>query len=128
MVISPLCRNGRCDRQPESPASAAQTQNNTGSGFITLAATLSAVGNIPVAGLTLLIGVDRFMSEARAITNLIGNGVAAVVVSKWERELDARRARDVLNDVATVEAEGYEAGHLEPAAGVPETAATAAER
>ncbi len=53
----------------------------TGGGFITLAATLSAVGNIPVAGLTLLLGVDRFMSEARAITNLIGNGVGAIVVS-----------------------------------------------
>jgi aerobic C4-dicarboxylate transport protein len=56
----------------------------TGGGFITLAATLSAVGNIPVAGLTLLLGVDRFMSEARAITNLIGNGVASVAVSRWE--------------------------------------------
>ena len=95
----------------------------TGGGFITLAATLSAVGNIPVAGLTLLIGVDRFMSEARAITNLIGNGVAAVVVSKWEKELDVGRARDVLNDVASVEAEEYEAGHLDAAAGVPEAAA-----
>jgi aerobic C4-dicarboxylate transport protein len=69
----------------------------TGGGFITLAATLSAVGNIPVAGLTLLLGVDRFMSEARAITNLIGNGVACVAVSKWEGELDTERARKVLN-------------------------------
>ena len=68
----------------------------TGGGFITLAATLSAVGNIPVAGLTLLLGVDRFMSEARAITNLIGNGVATVAVSKWEGELDLERARAVL--------------------------------
>ena len=55
----------------------------------------AAVGNIPVAGLTLLIGVDRFMSEARAITNLIGNGVAAVVVSKWEKELDYRLIKDL---------------------------------
>ena len=69
----------------------------TGGGFITLAATLSAVGNIPVAGLTLLLGVDRFMSEARAITNLIGNGVACVAVSKWEGELDTARAQKVLN-------------------------------
>ena len=99
----------------------------TGGGFITLAATLSAVGNIPVAGLTLLLGVDRFMSEARAITNLIGNGVATVVVSKWEKELDTKRARNVLNDVAVVEAEEYEAGHVEPTAGVPESAAAAAE-
>ena len=69
----------------------------TGGGFITLAATLSAVGNIPVAGLTLLLGVDRFMSEARAITNLIGNGVASVAVSRWEGELDVERARAVLD-------------------------------
>ena len=69
----------------------------TGGGFITLAATLSAVGKIPVAGLTLLLGVDRFMSEARAITNLIGNGVAAVAVSNWEGEFDLARARRVLN-------------------------------
>jgi len=69
----------------------------TGGGFITLAATLSAVGNIPVAGLTLLLGVDRFMSEARAITNLIGNGVASVAVSKWEGELDVEKARRVLD-------------------------------
>jgi aerobic C4-dicarboxylate transport protein len=95
----------------------------TGGGFITLAATLSAVGNIPVAGLTLLIGVDRFMSEARAITNLIGNGVASVVVSKWERELDVDRARAVLGRVAAVEEEEYVAGHVDPGAAVPELAA-----
>jgi aerobic C4-dicarboxylate transport protein len=76
----------------------------TGGGFITLAATLSAVGNIPVAGLALLLGVDRFMSEARAITNLIGNGVAAVVVSKWEGDLDVAKARAVLDDVKAIEA------------------------
>jgi len=69
----------------------------TGGGFITLAATLSVVGNIPVAGLVLLLGVDRFMSEARAITNLIGNGVAAVAVSRWEQEFDLARARRVLD-------------------------------
>ena len=60
----------------------------TGSGFIVLAATLSAVGNVPVAGLALILGIDRFMSEARALTNLIGNGVATVVVGKWCDELD----------------------------------------
>jgi len=60
----------------------------TGSGFIVLAATLSAVGNVPVAGLALILGIDRFMSEARAITNVIGNGVAAVVVAKWTGDLD----------------------------------------
>lgn len=69
----------------------------TGGGFITLAATLSAVGTIPVAGLTLLLGVDRFMSEMRALTNLVGNGVATIVVSKWEKEFDAVRARKVLD-------------------------------
>ena len=60
----------------------------TGSGFITLAATLAVVPSIPVAGLALILGIDRFMSEARSLTNFIGNGVAAVVVSKWDRELD----------------------------------------
>lgn len=60
----------------------------TGSGFITLAATLAAFPMIPVEGIALLIGVDRFMSEARAVTNLIGNGVATVVVSKSEKEFD----------------------------------------
>ena len=60
----------------------------TGSGFITLAATLAVIPSIPVAGLALILGIDRFMSEARAITNFIGNGVATVVVAKWENELD----------------------------------------
>jgi aerobic C4-dicarboxylate transport protein len=82
----------------------------TGGGFITLAATLSAVGNIPVAGLALLLGIDRFMSEARAITNLIGNGVATVVVSRWEGELDVERARRVLDGVSEVEEEELEEG------------------
>jgi aerobic C4-dicarboxylate transport protein len=62
----------------------------TGAGFITLAATLSVVPSVPVAGLALILGIDRFMSEARAITNLIGNGVAAIVVSRWEKELDRK--------------------------------------
>ncbi len=60
----------------------------TGSGFIVLAATLSAVGNVPVGGLALILGIDRFMSEARALTNVIGNGVAAIVVAKWTGDLD----------------------------------------
>ena len=70
----------------------------TGSGFITLAATLSAVPAIPVAGLALLLGVDRFMSEARAITNLIGNAVATIVVARWEGAIDMAHARLVLNE------------------------------
>jgi aerobic C4-dicarboxylate transport protein len=69
----------------------------TGSGFVTLAATFAAIPTIPVAGLALILGIDRFMSEARAITNLIGNGVATVVVSKWENELDVERMKQVLN-------------------------------
>ena len=68
----------------------------TGGGFITLAATLGAIGTVPVAGLALLLGIDRFMSEARAITNLIGNGVATMVVAKWEGALDEQRARSAL--------------------------------
>jgi aerobic C4-dicarboxylate transport protein len=60
----------------------------TGAGFITLAATLAVVPSIPVAGLALILGIDRFMSESRSLTNFIGNGVATVVVSKWEGELD----------------------------------------
>jgi len=60
----------------------------TGSGFITLAALLPVVGNIPVASLALILGIDRFMSEARAITNLIGNSVATIVIAKWEKEID----------------------------------------
>jgi aerobic C4-dicarboxylate transport protein len=63
----------------------------TGAGFITLAATLAVVPTIPVAGMALILGIDRFMSECRALTNFIGNGVAAIVVSKWEHELDHER-------------------------------------
>ena len=62
----------------------------TGGGFITLASTLAATGTIPVEGLVLLLGVDRFMSEARAITNLIGNGVATFVIAKSENALDEK--------------------------------------
>ena len=69
----------------------------TGGGFVTLAATLAAFPAVPVAGLALIVGIDRFMSEARAITNLIGNGVATVVVAKWEKALDVRRMTRILN-------------------------------
>ena len=68
----------------------------TGAGFITLAATLAVVPSIPVAGLALILGIDRFMSEARALTNLIGNGVATVVVARWEGDLDRQRMDEVL--------------------------------
>jgi len=70
----------------------------TGSGFVTLAATLSVIPSIPVAGLALILGIDRFMSEARALTNLIGNCVATVVVAKWENELDMLVARKQLGE------------------------------
>ena len=77
----------------------------TGSGFIVLAATLSAVGGVPVAGLALILGIDRFMSEARALTNLIGNGVATVVVGKWVGDLDTKRMRAQLNNETDTDAE-----------------------
>jgi aerobic C4-dicarboxylate transport protein len=68
----------------------------TGAGFVTLAATLAVVPTIPVAGMALILGIDRFMSECRALTNFVGNGVASVVVSRWEGELDRERLARVL--------------------------------
>jgi aerobic C4-dicarboxylate transport protein len=72
-----------------------------GSGFITLAATLSVIPAIPVAGLAIILGIDRFLAEARSTTNLIGNGVATIVLSKWENELDQQELDRQLNSVAT---------------------------
>ncbi len=69
----------------------------TGSGFIVLAATLSAVGHVPVAGVALILGIDRFMSEARSLTNLIGNGVATVVIGKWCGQVDDARLQQALH-------------------------------
>jgi len=80
----------------------------TGSGFIVLAAMLSSVGTIPVASIALILGVDRFMSEARALTNLIGNGVATIVVSKWENALDETRMRQHLEQETELEADAPE--------------------
>ena len=69
----------------------------TGGGFITLAATLSTLnGKVPVTGIVLVLAIDRFMSEARAITNLFGNSVATLVVARWEGQLDMAQARRVL--------------------------------
>ncbi len=65
----------------------------TGAGFITLAATLSVVPSVPVAGMALILGIDRFMSECRALTNLIGNACATIVVARWDKALD----KDVLD-------------------------------
>jgi len=80
----------------------------TGSGFIVLAATLSSVGHIPVASIALILGIDRFMSEARALTNFIGTGVATIVVAKWEGELDEQRMRQVLEHETDADAENPE--------------------
>lgn len=77
----------------------------TGSGFIVLAATLSAVGTVPVAGLALILGIDRFMSEARALTNFIGNSVATLVVAKWCNALDSEKLTAVLNSETGDEAD-----------------------
>lgn len=89
----------------------------TGSGFITLAATLSATGSIPVAGLTLLLGIDRFMSEARALTNFVGNAVATIVVSRWENQLDLQQARSLLGVANRAEPASTDA--LSSAGGMP---------
>jgi aerobic C4-dicarboxylate transport protein len=67
-----------------------------GAGFVTLAATLSSIHTVPVAGLVLLLGVDRFMNEARAVTNLIGNGVATIAIAKWDNAFDQSKAREVI--------------------------------
>lgn len=77
----------------------------TGSGFIVLAATLSATGSVPVAGVALILGIDRFMSEARALTNLIGNGVATIVVGHWCKALDEVKLRKHLLYESLEEAE-----------------------
>jgi aerobic C4-dicarboxylate transport protein len=81
----------------------------TGSGFIVLAATLSSLGTVPVASIALILGVDRFMSEARALTNLIGNGVATIAVAKWEGALDEARMQRHLDRETDLEADDPEA-------------------
>jgi aerobic C4-dicarboxylate transport protein len=70
----------------------------TGAGFITLAATLAVVPSVPVAGMALILGIDRFMSECRALTNFIGNAVATIVVARWESELDRGMLEAALHD------------------------------
>src|SRR5262245_28380471 len=94
----------------------------TGSGFIVLAATLATVGTIPVASIALILGVDRFMSEARALTNLVGNGVATVVIAKWEDALDEERMRRVLDNETEVEASEPEAAMGPPEPLLPQAA------
>jgi aerobic C4-dicarboxylate transport protein len=73
----------------------------TGSGFIVLAATLSTVGTIPVAGIMLIFGIDKFMSECRALTNVCGNSLASLLVARWEGVLDRDRVRRVLDGEVT---------------------------
>jgi aerobic C4-dicarboxylate transport protein len=94
----------------------------TGSGFIVLAATLSAVGHVPVAGLALILGIDRFMSEARALTNLIGNGVATIVVAKWTGDLDQAQLARELNSPRGLESDEPEAVLDQSVAHMPATA------
>jgi aerobic C4-dicarboxylate transport protein len=89
----------------------------TGSGFITLAATLAAFPRIPVAGLALLVGVDRFMSEARAITNLVGNTVATIAVARWDGALDVERCTRVLDGDDPLQEDGDESRDETLAAG-----------
>ena len=84
----------------------------TGAGFITLAATLTVVPDVPVAGLALILGIDRFMSEARALTNLVGNGVATIVVSRWEGEIDRETLARELDAGPDVEIPPVPAGEV----------------
>jgi aerobic C4-dicarboxylate transport protein len=74
----------------------------TGAGFVTLAATLAIVPDIPVQSLAILLGIDKFMSECRALTNLVGNGVATVVISRWENELDVKKLHETMAHPITV--------------------------
>src|SRR5207302_643368 len=90
-----------------------------GSAFITLAATLSSLKTIPVEGMVLILGVDWFMAQARAMTNMIGNGVATIVIGRWEKEFDANQARRVLDS------KGYDPRKLDSPK-MPETPAEAA--
>ena len=81
----------------------------TGSGFIVLAATLSTVGHVPVEGLVLILGIDRFMSEARAMTNLVGNGVATIVIGRWCRQVNQQQLQAGLDQETFIEANEPEA-------------------
>lgn len=94
----------------------------TGSGFITLAATLASLGKIPVAGMVLLLGVDRFMSEARALTNTIGNAVGTLAIARWVGALDRQRLDDVLEGRVSAELP-QEAVRTVPSEPMPDSAA-----
>jgi len=94
-----------------------------GAGFVALAATLASMHKIPVAGLVLLLGVDRFLNEARALTNLVGNGVATIVVARWENAIDLRQARAVLDRGTAVLESASAAPPARPAGDSPQRAA-----
>ena len=94
------------------------------SGFITLAATLASVGTIPVAGIALILGVDRFMSEARALTNIVGNAVATIVVAKWENALDEERMHRILDQKPELEASEPEVAMGPPDPLLPQASTT----
>ena len=85
----------------------------TGAGFVTLAATLAAVPSVPVASLALLVGIDRFMSECRALTNLIGNGVATIVISRWEKEVTPQQLKQNLANPPGVSPTGSTPGKFD---------------
>ncbi|MGB9656503.1 MAG: cation:dicarboxylase symporter family transporter, partial [Pseudolabrys sp.] len=74
----------------------------TGAGFVTLAATLAIVPDVPIQSLAILLGIDKFMSECRALTNLIGNGVATIVISRWEGELDVDKLHETMAHPITI--------------------------
>jgi aerobic C4-dicarboxylate transport protein len=74
----------------------------TGAGFVTLAATLSIIPDIPIQSIAIILGIDKFMSECRALTNLIGNGVATIVISRWEGELDTQALHETMAHPITV--------------------------
>ena len=82
----------------------------TGAGFITLAATLAVVPTIPLSGMVLILGIDRFMSECRALTNIVGNGVATVVMAAWEKELDRSKLNRLLGRRTAAQEETVQAG------------------
>ena len=86
LTMSPGARHSRHRHDHVEGASGV-----TGAGFVTLAATLAIVPDIPIQSLAILLGIDKFMSECRALTNLVGNGVATVVISRWEHELDVEQ-------------------------------------
>jgi Na+/H+-dicarboxylate symporter len=95
----------------------------TGSGFVALVATLTVMPDLPVAGVALIVGIDRFMSEARALTNLVGNGVATIVVAKWTGDLDQGRLARELDNPSSTESDNPETELDQSTAHMPVTAA-----